>query len=171
VRNSIVAAIFLLLRLSTDLKMEFDKKPAPVKATDCLPQILITVIPDRRSGRYRAYIGNETKPLCVSRQPFLDGARKLLARGHDGRTVLVMRWVGAEDWALRGPLRAAAKLTVDEHNGTFAKWKPYSRSAVPPGSANTARTVPNGRAAIKLIPESTAEKGQRTEPPGSSRLA
>ena len=37
--------------------------------------------------------------------------------------MLVMRWAGAKDWALRGSLGAAAKLTVDEHNGTFAKWK------------------------------------------------
>ena len=90
--------------------------------------------------------------MCVSRQPFLDSARKLLARGHDRRTMLVMRWAGAKDWALRGSLKVAAKLTVDEHNGTFAKWKPYSRSAVPPGNANSARTVPNGRAAEKANP-------------------
>ena len=161
--------IFALPRPSTD---RIDQKSVPGEATNRPSQIVITVIPDQRRGRYRAYIGSEAKPLCVSRQPFLDGARKLLERGHDRRTILAMRWAGAKNWALRSSLGAAAKLTVDEHNGTFAKWKPYSRSAVPPGSANTARTVPtNGRAAKKLIPETTAEKGQRTEPLGSSRLA
>jgi hypothetical protein len=105
-------------------------------------QIVITVTPDTSPGRYRAYVEAEREPLCVSRQSFLDGARKLLARGHDPRTMLVMRWVGAEDWALRGSLGLAAKLTVDEHNGVFAEWKPYSRSAVPPGNANSARKVP-----------------------------
>ena len=55
-----------------------DKKPAPVDATDCPAQIAITVNPDKH-GRYRAYVEAEQEPLCVSRQPFLDGARKLLA--------------------------------------------------------------------------------------------
>ena len=117
-----------------------DKKPAPVDATDCPAQIAITVNPDKH-GRYRAYVEAEQEPLCVSRQPFLDGARKLLARGHDRRTILIMRWAGAKEWALRGPLEAAAKLTVDEHNGTFAKWKPLSRSAVQPRIAKSADQV------------------------------
>ena len=153
-------------------RTEIDQKPVPGKATDCPSQIVITVIPDQRRGRYRAYIGTEPKPLCVSRQPFLDGARKLLERGHDRRTILVMRWAGAKDWALRGSLGAAAKLTVDEHNGTFAKWKPYSRSAVPPGNANSARTVPQTAAPLKkLIPETTAEKtGERRVRPDAAEI-
>ena len=126
------------------------------------PQIVITVTPDARPGRYCAYVETERAPLCVSRQPFVDGARKLIMRGYDPRTILVMRWAGAKDWTLRGALGVAAKLTVDEHNGTFSSWKPHSRSAVPPGSANTARKVPNGRVAEKAIPKSTAEKaGER----------
>jgi hypothetical protein len=112
-------------------------------------QILITVTPDTRPERYRAYVEAEQKPLCVSRQPFLDGARKLLARGHDPQTMLIMRWAGAKDWALRGPLGVAAKLTVDEHNGTFAKWKPYSRSAVPPKIAKSVNRVPRRAAPLK----------------------
>jgi hypothetical protein len=126
--------------------------------------IVITVTPDRRPGRYRAYVGTEQELLCVSRQPFLDGARKLLARGHDRRTMLVMRWAGAKEWALRGPLGAAAKLTVDEHNGTFAKWKPLSRSAVPPKIAKSAEELPEDPTAEKTRPGSTAEKQQRVAP-------
>jgi len=126
-----------------------DKKPAPVDATDCPAQIAITVNPDKH-GRYRAYVEAEQEPLCVSRQPFLDGARKLLGRGHDRRTILVMRWAGAKEWALRGPLEAAAKLTVDEHNGTFAKWKPLSRSAVRPRIAKSADQVLSGAARRKI---------------------
>jgi hypothetical protein len=79
----------------------------------------------------------------VSRQPFLDGARKLIAKEHNSATILAMRWAGAKNWALRSALGAAAKLTVDEHNGTFAKWKPYSRSAVPPKIAKSANAVPD----------------------------
>jgi hypothetical protein len=134
-----------------------DKKPGPVEANDCRALIVITVTPDARNGRYRAYIKTEQEPLCVSRQPFLDSARKLLARGHDAKTMLIMRWVGAENWALRGPLGVAAKLTVDEHNVVFAEWKPYLRSAVPPANANSATTVPKSGTAEKTILESTAE--------------
>ncbi len=127
-------------------------------------QIVITTLRPTRGAGALPMSRLSGEPLCVSRQPFLDGARKLLARGHDRRTMLVMRWAGAKEWALRGPLGAAAKLTVDEHNGTFAKWKPLSRSAVPPGNANSAAPPPKGRAAEKAIPESTAEKaGERTK--------
>jgi hypothetical protein len=141
--------------------MRNDKKPVPVNATNCPAQVEITVTPDKRPGRYRAYVEAEQEPLCVSRQPFLDSARKLLARGHDPQTMLVMRWAGAKDWALRGSLRAAAKLTVDEHNGTFAKWKAYSRSAVRPRIAKSADQVLRVRPAEKSAPGSTAEKVRR----------
>jgi hypothetical protein len=108
------------------------RKSSSVNATVCPTQITITVTPDARRGRYCAYLDEtEQEHLCTSRQPVLDSARKLIARGHDPRTMLIMRWQGANDWALRGPLGVAAKLTVDEHNGSFAKWKPLSRSAVP----------------------------------------
>jgi hypothetical protein len=103
--------------------------------------IVITITPDTRPGRYRAYVGAKQELLCVSRQPFLDSARKLLWRGHDPITILVMRWAGAAEWALRGPLGAAAKLTVDEHHGTFAKWKPF----LPQRSRRSARKPPTER--------------------------
>ena len=138
VRNNIVAAIFALLGLSTDRKMRTESN-----TIEGLPPIVITVTPDRRPGRCRAHIGTEPTLLCVSRQPFLDGARKLIAKGHNSATILAMRWAGAKNWALRSALGAAAKLTVDEHNGTFAKWKPYSRSAVPPKIAKSANAVPD----------------------------
>ena len=126
-------------------RCEIDKKPAPVNATDCpVPDRNYRHSRHRGLSRYRAYVGERGgKPLCVSRQPFLDSARKLIARGHDPQTMLVMRWAGAKNWALRSSLGAAAKLTVDEHNGTFAKWKPYSRSAAPPKIAKSVNAVPD----------------------------
>jgi hypothetical protein len=139
-RNSIVADISSLPRPSTH---RIDQKPIPSERTDYSSQIVITVTPDERPGRYRAYTESETKPLCRSRQPFLDSARKLIAKGHNSATMLVMQWAGAKDWALCGSLKAAANLTVDEHNGTFAKWKPYSRSAVPPKIAKSVNAVPD----------------------------
>jgi hypothetical protein len=48
VRNSIVADIFALPRLSMD---RIDQKPVLGKATDCSSQIVITVTPDQRPGR------------------------------------------------------------------------------------------------------------------------
>jgi hypothetical protein len=127
-------------------------------------EIVITVTPDTRPGRYRANVETEREPLCISRQPFFDGARELIARGHDPRTMLVMRWAGSKDWALRGPLGAAAKLTVDEHNGTtFAKWKPFPRSVVSHRIAKTANTVPKTGGLIQPLIDGTAEKpGERS---------
>jgi len=114
----------------------------------CSRQIVIIVAPDTRAGRYRAYVEFEQEPLCESRQPFLDGARELLLRGHSPQTILVMRWGSRDEWALRNPLGIAAELTVDEHNGTFASWKPYSRSAVP--SEDLRKLANASRADMKL---------------------
>jgi hypothetical protein len=146
------------------LRARPDKKPALVDATDCPTQIVIIVAPGTRPARYCAYVETEREPLCESRQPFLDSARKLIARGHHPQTMLVMRWAGAKEWALRGPLGVAAKLTVDEHNATFAKWKPLSRSAVLPKIAKSADQVPEELAAEKTARGSTAEKVRRIAP-------
>jgi hypothetical protein len=154
VRNSIVAAIFGLPRLSMDPKMRTEKEPT---TTEGLPPIVVTITPDKWPGRYRTYVAAEQEPLCVSRQPFLDIARKLLERGLDPRTMLLMRWSGSKDWAFRGALGAAAKLTVDEHNSTFAQWKPYSRSAAPPKRAKSAAQVSTGRLDDRALRETTAE--------------
>jgi hypothetical protein len=111
------------------------KPRAAISPPDQPASIWIVVRPERR-GRYTAWVHGEQTPLCVSRQPFLDSARKLIAQGHDPRATLLMRHDGQVDWALRGRLGLAAELTVDEHNGTvFAKWKPFAQSA---GSASVA---------------------------------
>jgi hypothetical protein len=145
-----------------------EKKPGPIEANDCHALIAITVTPNARNGRYRAYIKAEEEPLCASRQPFLDSARKLLARGHDPQMMLIMGWAGEKDWALRSSLGVAAKLTVDEHNGTFANWKAYSRSAVPPRNANSARKVlARGRMpkkqCLRAPPRKDSEPSSRVE--------
>jgi hypothetical protein len=100
----------------------------------------------KHPNRFDATLEGETEVLCTSSQPFVDGARKLLARGHSPQTILVMRHAGSEDAALRGSLGAAAKLTVDEHNGTvFAKWKPFRRSASSARIANPAGELSEAR--------------------------
>src|SRR5262245_2758453 len=49
-----------------------------------------------------------------TRQPFLDSARQLLSEGHPPGAVLAMRYRGEADFAMRGRLGVAARLTVKE---------------------------------------------------------
>lgn len=130
-----------------------DDLNSTVKATNRPPSIWIVVKPEKRD-RFTAWLQDEQVPLCVSRQPFLDGARKLLDKGHDPRTILIMRHAGSDDVALRGSIGSAAKLTVDEHNGTvFAKWKPFRRSA---GSARIAN--PAGELSEAPVDDSASQE-------------
>lgn len=69
--------------------------------------------------------------LLISRQPLLDAARFLMALGCVGDAVIAMRREGRLEDDIRAPLQVAARLTVDEANGTvFAKWKPFSCSTI-----------------------------------------
>jgi hypothetical protein len=96
--------------------------------------VIIEVSEIGRCGMYEAR--HELRVLCTSRQPFLDGARKLIVLGFDPDATLLMYRSGTQDWALRAVLGVAAKHTVDEHNGTvLAAWKPLHHSA---GSARIA---------------------------------
>jgi hypothetical protein len=149
------------IELFTDAKMParkaLDDLNSTVKATNRPPSIWIIVKPEKRD-RFTAWLQGEQTPLCVSRQPFLDGARKLLDGGHDPRTILIMRHAGSDDVALRGWSAAAAKLTVDEHNGTvFAKWKPFRRSA---GSAR----IENPAGELSERPRLTTARRKRGPP-------
>jgi hypothetical protein len=149
-----------LIEIQTDGQM-----PTPVPPTshnaisqiDAPPVLRIVVRPEKR-GRFAAWVDGEQIPLCVSRQPFFDSARKLLERGCDPRTILLMRHGDGEDWALRATLQVAAKTTIDEHNGTvLAKWKPFSRSAGSARIASPAAELPRGRVDDRASQERTAE--------------
>jgi hypothetical protein len=65
--------------------------------------------------------------ICRSRQPFVDGARALLAMGYDPEMVLVMRHATTGTDALKAKLRVAAKLAVDTSGPHLRRWK-----AMPP---------------------------------------
>ena len=55
-----------------------------------------------------------------------------------------MRHAGANHVALSSTVGKAAKLTVDEHNGTvFAKWKPHPVSAGSPPMRFDEEAVPS----------------------------
>lgn len=96
--------------------------------------ITIIVTPTaRRPGRYEARLDDGRVLVSASTQPFLDAARKLIDIGLDPAALLAMRWLGSEIDCLTARIGVAAKLTVDEHNGTrFAKWKALPRSAGSP---------------------------------------
>ena len=85
---------------------------------------------DRR-GRSSASLPEDGTILVgSSRQPFLDAARVLIASGYDPDSWLESWRPGATAFALRGRLKIAAALTVDETKTAFAKWKAFSSSAV-----------------------------------------
>jgi hypothetical protein len=88
--------------------------------------------PANRRGLFVARVAADFRFLCKSRQPFVDSARVLLQEGIDPETILISRLAGQDHNSLRSKVGLAAKVTVDEHNGTvFAKYKPLSHSAVP----------------------------------------
>jgi hypothetical protein len=79
---------------------------------------------------FDCWLGNSDRFLCTSRQPFLDAARVLVSQGYHPNTILIMRHAGSSVEALRASLQLAARLTVDEFNGTrFARWKSFLNSA------------------------------------------
>jgi hypothetical protein len=84
---------------------------------------------DRR-GHSSASLPDGTILVGSSRQPFLDAARVLIAAGYDPAGWVEEWRPGADAFALRARLGIAAGLTVDETKTAFAKWKPFSSSAV-----------------------------------------
>ena len=97
--------------------------------------LILIVTPGSSSDHYAVYVGeNRRLLLASSRQPLLDGARALLAEGCQPDTLLIMRRADGVD-ALRARAGDAARLTVDETRTSFARWKPFFRSAVSPRNA------------------------------------
>lgn len=93
---------------------------------------IVIIVTPRGEGRFDAMTLDGTPLVAGARAPLLDSARVLVARGGDPDAVLVMRHSGSDTVALRARLGAAAALTVDENRAVFARWKPFSHSAVRP---------------------------------------
>lgn len=103
------------------------------KSNSTAIDIAITACP-RRDGRFE--VQHAGRVLCVSRQPFLEAARRLLAEGFPPGAVLGLRHAGQPYAALQGRLARAAELTV--HDGAdgvprFRRWRasPYGRVSPP----------------------------------------
>jgi hypothetical protein len=85
------------------------------RSPDCASTLTLIITPAPRSaGRYEAHLDGEDHVWCVSRMPFLDAARALIAAGHDANAILEMYRLGASSWDLRAPLLVAAQLDVAE---------------------------------------------------------
>jgi hypothetical protein len=112
---------------------------------------------DRR-GRSSASLPDGTILVGSSRQPFLNAARVLIASGYEPDSWLEASRPGATSFALRGRLRIAAGLTVDETKTAFAKWKPFSSSAVAAGIAysEAPATIPARDASGPVQPQPSA---------------
>jgi hypothetical protein len=119
------------------------------RAADSASTLTIIVTPAPSSnGRYQSRLDGDYRVLCVSRTPFFDAARKLVAEGHDYNTTLLLRHAGSDTDSLRVKLGTAASLTVEEtgYGPQLRRWKPISTLAVAP------RIAPKERAATTLVP-------------------
>jgi len=101
----------------------------------------VIVVTSVGRGRFEARYGEASEVLLVSRQPLLDTARVLIRVGCRPDAIIAMRRQTSTSDDLRAPLGIAAKLTVDETRTVFAKWKPFSQSAVFPADAGTVNSA------------------------------
>jgi hypothetical protein len=87
-------------------------------------KIVVTPAP-RGAGRFEARLDGDDRVLCVSRTPFFDAARKLLAQGYDPND---LRHAGSDTDSLRAKLGTAASLTVKEtgYGPELEPWKRFS---------------------------------------------
>jgi hypothetical protein len=103
----------------------------------------------QRNGRFEARLDGDDRVLCVSRTPFFDAARELVANGYDPNLTLIMRHAGSDTDSLRAKLGTAASLTLEEtdYGPKLRRWKPFSTLAVAPRNApaNRGATYPPAR--------------------------
>jgi hypothetical protein len=93
----------------------------------CLAPLKIIVTPaPSGASRYVARLDGHDHILCVSRTPFFDAARELVANGYDPSVTLIMCHAGSDTAGLRAKLRIAATLTVEETDfgSKLRGWKP-----------------------------------------------
>lgn len=92
-------------------------------------RVIVAELPSRH-GLFSAQLEDGTVVCKSSRQPLLDSARELIARGVDPKFILVMRHRGDSFDAMSATIGKAAQLTVEERSGSgsprFQKWRPFS---------------------------------------------
>jgi hypothetical protein len=114
-----------------------------------LAEIRLVVSPEA-AGRFTARLESTGELIVTStRQPLVDGARELLARGFDPATPLTMRAEGRsyDSFAPR-PIRRWAKWTYTEGENTplrCARWMPRPAVGVGQKSGSEPSVAPEGR--------------------------
>ena len=100
------------------------------------PTLKIIITPASSGGdRFEARLyGDDRVVLCISRTPFLDAARQLIADGYDPNLTLILRRATSDTDDLWANLGTAASLTVEEtaYGPKLRRWKPFSTLAVKP---------------------------------------
>jgi len=94
--------------------------------------IVLVISPARKPGRFLGYVDGEL--IVQSRQPFLDGARVLLERGHAPSIPYNMRRANSDVPSfVTTTIGHAAELRVDEARTRFRKFvqfeEPISEAA------------------------------------------
>jgi hypothetical protein len=87
--------------------------------------IVLVIKPAPKPARFLGYVGAEV--IVRSRQPFLDGARALLARGYDPATPYNMRHANSATTSfVTTTIERAARLSVADADRTrFQKHLPF----------------------------------------------
>ena len=86
-------------------------------------QVLV-IKPSGRAGRFFGHIDDDL--IVTSRQPFLDGARALLARGYDPATPYNMRHTNSDALSfVTTTIGRAAGLSVNADRTRFQKFIPF----------------------------------------------
>jgi hypothetical protein len=95
------------------------------------PQIVLVIDPAPKVGLFLGYVGGEL--IVRSRQPFLDGARALLARGYDPSTPCNMRHANLVTLCfVATTIGHAAGLRVADMRAQFRKFVPFEGSIAEP---------------------------------------
>jgi hypothetical protein len=96
------------------------------------PAVIVVQPVADKAGFFRGRLADGDCVFGPSRTPFCDAARRLLDLGWDGAALLTMRHADGEHEILRAPIRAAARLTVEEsaHGPVFRRHRTGLPSAV-----------------------------------------
>ena len=114
-------------------------------------------------GRFEARLDGNDPVLCVSRTPFFDAARELVAAGYGPNLMLTLRHAGSATDVLTAELGTAASLTVEEtdYGPKLRRWKPFSTLAVRPRIAFDDLTA--------ITPAPRPDEHHRVKSPGVER--
>jgi hypothetical protein len=92
---------------------------------------VLVIKPSGKAGRFVGYIADEL--IVISRQPFLDGARALLARGYDPATPYNMRHANSDVLSfVTTTIGHVAGLSINADRTRFQKFIPFEASRRPP---------------------------------------